>query len=236
MTRMVSMKTLSLALFLALSLIAAPAAHAVVSTYQILMDFDPGAGTGCTVLTASGSVPGVDRIELVTVDTLGAGSAQVSQVQTQSCTAPPSTFSAPAAIPGLSPLPPYTVGVGNGEGGLNVIEVAYPLALSSNPSATQVRLAVIGSDGGVISDALTTTSPGGSDPIVITLFAIAEVPTLGEIGLFALALVLATQLVLDEVLRSAWPAWAGAGAVALLILAIWWLVPLRTKSRQNGQD
>jgi hypothetical protein len=47
----------------------------------------------------------------------------------------------------------------------------------------------------------------------------------------SLALVLATQLVLDEVLLLAWPAWAAAGGVALLILAIWWLVPLHTKTR-----
>jgi Na+/proline symporter len=52
--------------------------------------------------------------------------------------------------------------------------------------------------------------------------------------LLSLALVLATQLVLDQVMRSVWIAWGGAGAVALLILAIWWLIPLRTKARRDG--
>ena len=51
----------------------------------------------------------------------------------------------------------------------------------------------------------------------------------------SLALVLATQLVLDEVLRLSWPAWVAAGAVALLILAVWWVAPLRTKARRDGQ-
>ena len=51
--------------------------------------------------------------------------------------------------------------------------------------------------------------------------------------LLSLALVLATQLVLDQVMRSVWIAWGGAGAVALLILAIWWLIPLRTKARRD---
>ena len=52
--------------------------------------------------------------------------------------------------------------------------------------------------------------------------------------LLSLALILATQLVLDQVMRSVWIAWGGAGAVALLILAIWWLIPLRTKARRDG--
>ena len=46
----------------------------------------------------------------------------------------------------------------------------------------------------------------------------------------SLALILATQLVLDEVLRIDWLAWVAAGAVAALILAIWWVAPLRTKA------
>lgn len=50
----------------------------------------------------------------------------------------------------------------------------------------------------------------------------------------SLALVLATQLVLDEVLGSAWLAWIAAGAVAILILIIWWITPLRTKARRDG--
>lgn len=45
------------------------------------------------------------------------------------------------------------------------------------------------------------------------------------------ALILATQLVLDEVLRIDWLAWVASGAVALLILAIWWFAPLRTRAQ-----
>jgi hypothetical protein len=51
----------------------------------------------------------------------------------------------------------------------------------------------------------------------------------------SLALVLATQLVLDEVLGSAWLGWIAAGAVALLILAVWWIAPLRTKAQRGRQ-
>jgi len=45
----------------------------------------------------------------------------------------------------------------------------------------------------------------------------------------SLALALATQLVLDEVLRLAWLSWAAAGGVALLIGALWWRVPIRAR-------
>ncbi|HEX5505088.1 MAG TPA: DUF6328 family protein [Thermomicrobiales bacterium] len=50
----------------------------------------------------------------------------------------------------------------------------------------------------------------------------------------ALALVLATQLVLNEVLHLAWLSWLVAGAVAILLGVIWWLVPLRRKTRRAG--
>ena len=50
-------------------------------------------------------------------------------------------------------------------------------------------------------------------------------------GLFflSLALILAAQLVLAEVLQQVWPAWGAAGAVGLLIGAVWWLIPLRAR-------
>jgi hypothetical protein len=51
--------------------------------------------------------------------------------------------------------------------------------------------------------------------------------------LLSFALVLATQLVLDEVLRIDWLAWVAAGVVALLILVVWWIAPLRMKARHN---
>jgi hypothetical protein len=47
----------------------------------------------------------------------------------------------------------------------------------------------------------------------------------------ALALALATQLVLDEVLHLPWLSWSAAGGVALLLGVIWWLAPLRRKRR-----
>jgi len=48
------------------------------------------------------------------------------------------------------------------------------------------------------------------------------------------ALVLATQLVMSEVISPRWISWALAGALALLILVLWWIAPLRRHVRHNG--
>lgn len=50
----------------------------------------------------------------------------------------------------------------------------------------------------------------------------------------SVALVLATQLVISEVISTQWVSWALAGALALLILGLWWVAPLRRHVRHNG--
>ena len=47
----------------------------------------------------------------------------------------------------------------------------------------------------------------------------------------SVALVLATQLVISEVVATRWVSWSVAGALAALILAIWWVVPIRRQAR-----
>ncbi len=50
----------------------------------------------------------------------------------------------------------------------------------------------------------------------------------------SVALVLATQLVISEVASPRWISWVLAGALALLILSLWWVTPLRRHARHNG--
>ncbi len=50
----------------------------------------------------------------------------------------------------------------------------------------------------------------------------------------SVALVLATQLVISEVISPRWVSWTLAGALALLILGLWWVAPLRRHVRHNG--
>lgn len=54
------------------------------------------------------------------------------------------------------------------------------------------------------------------------------------LAFLSIALILATKLVLDEVLHMDSLSWGAAGVVALLIGTIWWLIPLRSKARHTA--
>ena len=45
----------------------------------------------------------------------------------------------------------------------------------------------------------------------------------------SVALVLATQLVLSTVYASAWLSWSAAGVLAVVILGLWWIFPIRRR-------
>lgn len=49
----------------------------------------------------------------------------------------------------------------------------------------------------------------------------------------SVALTLVTQLVLSEVVATRWVSWSVAGGVALVILALWWIYPVRGRSEAN---
>ncbi|CAN5839695.1 MAG: DUF6328 family protein [Thermomicrobiales bacterium] len=52
----------------------------------------------------------------------------------------------------------------------------------------------------------------------------------------SLAIILATQLVISEVVATRWVSWSVAGVVALVILVLWWIVPTRRHARHRGFD
>jgi hypothetical protein len=211
---------------LGLALVAAPAA-ARVQTFEVLIDTDASAVTGCTRTVAPGTFTGVERILLTTVDTATA-TAQVTNVQEQSCASPPSTFGplAPVVLPPGVTLP-WSVGIDNGVGGagVHVIETLIPIADLGSPPPSTLRLAVVAcdSDGGVCTDVLTTTQPAPAPPQDI-LFAlggipVVAVPTLGAAGMLLLALLLgASAFVLLRRRRK--PALVAA-LVALSAGALW---------------
>ncbi|MDQ3653970.1 MAG: DUF6328 family protein [Chloroflexota bacterium] len=49
----------------------------------------------------------------------------------------------------------------------------------------------------------------------------------------SVALVLVAQLVLSEVVANRWVSWSVAGVLALIILTLWWIYPLRGRSVAN---
>jgi hypothetical protein len=49
----------------------------------------------------------------------------------------------------------------------------------------------------------------------------------------SIALVLVTQLVLSQIISPHWIPWAVAGALALVILVLWWIVPLQRQVRHE---
>src|SRR6185312_7038078 len=170
--------------------------------------------TGCDVPTLTGTFKGVEQILTTTVTSSGT-SAQVTGLILQTCTAPPSTFSAPVPVAGPAGHPlPWPVGT---SGVLNpsVIETYFPLSLSAVANPQVVRLAVLGFDNSnALTDEMLATQPGSAFPIVLQVASIAEVPTLSEWGLILLGLVLALSAM--AVLRRRRT--AGTVLLALLLL------------------
>ena len=167
------------------ALLALPAS-AVQSSVDLLLDLDNDAATGCTVMTVDGPFDGVEQILRTTVDTVGTSAADVTSVERLECTDPGTdTFGAPLPVdPGSWP-----VGVGLGLDGFHVVETYFPLSATSiDPKV--VRIGVVHSRDPE-ADTLLVATPGTSDPILLDLRSVLEIPTLGEWGLILLAALLA---------------------------------------------
>jgi hypothetical protein len=51
----------------------------------------------------------------------------------------------------------------------------------------------------------------------------------------SIAIILATQLVISEVVATRWVSWAVAGVLALAIASLWWVMPVRRQHRLAGR-
>ena len=172
--------SLSFVLLLATTLARFADAALEVRAY---IDADNNPATGCSALTASGPVGGMDQVLVATVDT-GVNPHVIAALSRQVCSL--GAFGAPILM--AAPFPaPWGAGDRNGGDAADVIELYVPR--TALPNAYTVRLAFATAQGGD-ADALLTAGGGAGDPPI--LFQLGEpVPALSTVAAILLALLLA---------------------------------------------
>ncbi|CAG0949055.1 Serine/threonine-protein kinase PK-1 [Burkholderiales bacterium] len=110
-----------LALFAALVLAASGLARAGSSTVNLLLDLDRNGATGCTVNLAGGSMAGVERVYSALASTT-TSTATVLRLERRICAG------GVLGAPEIYDAGTWPVGMGNGQGGMAVIEASLPLA------------------------------------------------------------------------------------------------------------
>jgi hypothetical protein len=137
--------------------LCATAASAQTYTYSVYVDGDLNSGSGCTVPQMSGADA---RLE---VSVSGGSSPQVVSVTRSNCSG--ASFPAGTSIGGG-----YPVGLNNGVGTADVIELSDTISSLQLNNSGGLRLAVV-AQSATGTDELTTTAPGAG-PIVLGLPAL----------------------------------------------------------------
>jgi hypothetical protein len=120
-----------------LAVFASVVAQAATHRYEVFLDLDRSASTGCTV--ASGAATGIERIVRITVNTTSTA-ATVSAIERLDCISG-SNFGAAQALPGA----PYALAPGGAGGGVSAIEFNVAMAsLPTNPDPTQPTIIRLG--------------------------------------------------------------------------------------------
>ncbi len=137
--------------------LCATAASAQTYTYSVYVDGDLNSGSGCTVPQMSGADA---RLE---VSVSGGSSPQVVSVTRSNCAG--ASFPAGTSIGGG-----YPVGLNNGVGAADVIELSDAISSLQLNNSGGLRLAVVAQSAAGTDD-LTTTAPGAG-PIILGLPAL----------------------------------------------------------------
>ena len=137
-------------------LLLASVARGATTTYEVLLDLDLNAQTGCTISTPKGSVGGIEQALVTTVVT-DTGGGSVSGVARRVCTAAVLGAALPVDAGG------WPVGFGNGTLGSSVIETYIPRAALGQATSAAAAVRVTGDGGG--GDAIVGPE-GGSLPTV----------------------------------------------------------------------
>lgn len=159
--------------------------------YQVLVDADADAATGCPSVPTDGlALPGFEHRLLITVE-VGAGSATVTSLEQQDCSE--SGFAAPFAVTAPA-SPPWPAGLDAGTGGADAVEAAVLRQAVVAPFSPRIRLAFVADDG-VGSDVLITTD-GSADGEAILLGLPMDPYQIPVFSLAGLALLLLAVVVL----------------------------------------
>ncbi|HEY2295881.1 MAG TPA: IPTL-CTERM sorting domain-containing protein, partial [Thermoanaerobaculia bacterium] len=204
---------IAFALLLMTVAFASGASAQPISKFQILLDLDNHQNTGCDVTALTGTIHGIEAI-LTTMVNASLAPPQVTKIEVSSCTG--TTFGAPVDI---TPGGIHPVGMSNGTGGASVIETFIPSNLAPIGKPPIIQLYVLAFDnGGVLRDEMLTTKegPGNGPPILMqAALAILDIPTLSELGLLFLGLLLALVAVVLLRRRS-----ASAVMIAILLFGL----------------
>jgi hypothetical protein len=192
---------------LASTLLASQMAFAATTTVNILLDTDNSTGSGCTVTTANGPFPGVEKIleTVVVTDTAG---YRIQSVGVRPCVG--TTFGALQLLESAN----TPLARGNGANGTTAVETYIPnYLLPGTGRPIRVGVTTQGADGLTGTDALTATTAGQA--IVVDGPLTPAIPTL---AVFSLALtVLLVALSLWYARRRGW---AGMQLVVVCVVAL----------------
>ena len=182
------------------AMVFAGAANSATTSITLGLDTDASGATGCSLATATGPQPGIERRVTITVTT-NAATGSVGPVTIASCTG--STFGPESSVsPGA-----WATGMGLGVGASDVIESQVPLSLLGNPSVARIFATTAGDR---LPDGLVAF-PAVAQPV-------QEIPVLSGWGLVLLAGLVAGALGLMQ--RRARSAGASLFAAALVCLTL----------------
>ena len=160
-------------------------AFAQTHAYSVYADTDNDPATGCTIVTAAGSVSGIEAVLTadVSVDPVAVGGQRLARCQA-------GVLQAPVTVTGTYP---YPVGFDQGADGFDVIELGAPLQLFGGGGTPGDWLLTFGAEGALLGGADLTGSALarglGYAPVHPAFIPAASLVTL---ALLALALAIGT--------------------------------------------
>lgn len=177
---MPSLSFIRITVALAALLVSLPG-FAQTADFEVLVDFDRNAATGCSV-TASGGAP-LDGFEHRIRASVNLATFQVDALEQAECAGP--GFGAPSPVAGFSV--PYPLALNTGTGGADAVELAVARAALGATNLSRLRVAFV-TDNGAGSDTLASADGAGGGPIVLGLPV--QIPTLSIWGLGTLVIVI----------------------------------------------